>query len=125
MTYLNNMGLASYNPTITIYDGPGTFGYLDTAAHESFHAALYRYMPFVTWIEDTTIGGVSVGRPVLWAEETLAYAVGRFSAGRIFAVPLAPGEAYLQVFGTLPAMTGPQTIVSVSAMVVGSIFMAL
>jgi RHS repeat-associated protein len=104
MNYLNNLGLSAYDPVVTNFDAPGTFGYIDTAAHEGFHAAVARYLPFITWIEDApvSIGGFRIGAPLLWAEETTAYSIGHLAAGRIFAVPLAPLEAFGSMSGYVP-----------------------
>ena len=104
MTYLNNLGLQSYDPIVTNFDVPGTFGRIDTAFHEGFHAAVARYLPFVTWIEEApgSLLGFRTGAPVLWAEETMAYSIGHLAAGRILAVPLAPLEAFGSLGGYVP-----------------------
>ncbi len=83
-----------YAPTVQNFDVPGTFGYLDTAVHEGFHALLGKYVPSVFDIGNLSIGRFPVGPPVKYLEEVAAYGLGRLFSGRIHAVPLAPIEAF-------------------------------
>jgi hypothetical protein len=119
LTYLNRWtGLQALDTQVTIYDAPGTFGYLDTAAHEGFHSLVGQYLPFITRAGNLTLGGVPIGAPVIYVEEVAAYSIGHIAAGRIFAVPLAPLEA----FGSLPVGGTPVTL---GAMAIGALFMLL
>jgi large repetitive protein len=93
LTYLNNFGLSAYNPVVT-NNTVGAVGFTDTAWHEGFHALVGRFAPFVWWGGDATIGNVPIGAPILWGEETVAYATGHAAAGRLIGVPLAPIEAF-------------------------------
>jgi RHS repeat-associated protein len=94
LTHLNNTGLRLIDPQVDINVAPGTVGYTDTAWHEGFHAAVARYLPFIVWLGDASVGPANVGAPVIWTEETFAYAIGHLAAGRLIGVPLAPFEAF-------------------------------
>jgi RHS repeat-associated protein len=80
-----------YNPTVTNHDVPGTWAWLDTAAHEGTHASIGRNFPIIWDLGDYSIriGGrtVPVGVLVQYAEELLAYTIGRLRVGRVHALP--------------------------------------
>jgi RHS repeat-associated protein len=102
LTYLNNTRFRLFNAVVVNNDAPGTLGYADTAAHEGFHAAVFEYAPFITWIQ--SLPG-NIGAPLLWAEETLAYSVGHIAAGRIWLVPFTPLEAFMSMEADQTAVT--------------------
>ena len=65
------------------------FAKTDTGAHEAFHAWVGRNLPSVWKVGNTTIGA-----PVLYAEEAVAYAIGHAAALRPHAIPFAILEAF-------------------------------
>jgi RHS repeat-associated protein len=83
-----------FNTNVTNNDLPGTWGYLDTAAHEGFHAGIGRYAGIITLAGDARLGPIPIGAPVKYLEEVFAYSIGHGAALRFHGIPLAPIEAY-------------------------------
>ncbi|WP_437275192.1 RHS repeat-associated core domain-containing protein [Sorangium sp. So ce375] len=94
LAFLNRLGLTRYNPVITNNEAPGTFAFLDTAAHEGTHAFIARNLPFITQAGEATIRGFPIGGSIAYLEEVVAYSVGHVAALRLLALPLVPIEAF-------------------------------
>lgn len=107
-SFLNDLGVARYNPVVTNNEVPGTWGYIDTEWHEGFHALVARNLPVWTQVGNATVGRVPVGASFIYVEELFAYSIGHIAAGRLFALPLVPLEA----FGSLTAAERVSTLVT-------------
>jgi hypothetical protein len=99
-----------YRPIIYNYDLRGTPGRLDTAVHEAFHSFFARKFPALTWAQELRIPSrlagipmprwaqeIPLGSPLLWVEETFAYAIGHGAVGRVHGVLFAPIEALVNL----------------------------
>ena len=108
--FVSGTRMPRYRPIIYNYDVRGTPGRLDTAVHEAFHAFLARKFPALTWAQElripSRIGGIPMprwaqeiplGSPLLWVEETFAYAIGHGAVGRLHGVLYAPIEALVNL----------------------------
>ncbi len=91
-----------YSITIDNFDqnlNPGSWAARDTAAHEGFHAFVGRYFPRWRSLSMAEPYGIPVGAPFRYIEEMFAYPIGHIAAGRFYAVPLAPLEAFGSLSG--------------------------
>jgi large repetitive protein len=84
-----------YRTVVINLDAPGTAAYLDTAAHEGFHALVGRHLPSVVDAGDLAIGRIPIGAPVKYLEEAFAYGIGHLAAGRLHGTVVAPIEVFL------------------------------
>jgi RHS repeat-associated protein len=83
--------------TKTIDDAKGTWGWIDTNAHENIHVFVYKHLPRLARLMEVEVFGAPVFAPLAWLEETAAYSWGHARAYRILVLPLAPIEAFLGV----------------------------
>ena len=65
---------------------------LDTAAHESFHAFIYKHLPSIADAGTARLGSLPIGAPVRYLEEVIAYSIGHLRVGRIHGVIFSPLE---------------------------------
>jgi hypothetical protein len=77
-----------------VFDAGGTPGYIDTLVHEYVHVFVGKYLPWITEVGYLTAFRIPIGAPVMYLEELFAYSLGHLAAGRLFAIPLAPLEAF-------------------------------
>ncbi|RCS49488.1 hypothetical protein DTL42_13265 [Bremerella cremea] len=79
-----------YAPSIRNLDRLGTIDYLDTAAHESFHAFIYKHLPGIADASEATLGRIPIGAPIKYLEEAAAYGIGSLRVGRLHGVISSP-----------------------------------